>query len=134
MAEFKKITDVPYVDEPLEGDNLLIVSDNKLKQISASSFAAASGSGSGFLPVYVYGGSTSGNQGYIFDPNNVGISTFEQLFEYMTVGGPVLYTNATSGNIGTDLIPVCLVKDSGSTSGKFWYISEDRTHIFGTID
>jgi hypothetical protein len=138
MADFKKITEVPVIEEPNEGDTLMIVSDGELKQISASSFAAASGgSGGGLVPVYVYDSSTdSMNQGkrlIIHDVNEVGISTGTELYNYMLAGGQIIHIGYSiqipDGNYG-DYEPsnsiaaqvISMVPDSASSPTKYYCV------------
>ena len=134
MAEFKKITEVPVVEEPNEGDTLMIISDGELKQISASSFAAASGGGSGggLAPVYVYDRSTAGiQQGtslIIYDANEVGVSTGTELYNYMLAGGQIIhigYNVASSGfepSNSTAAQVLSMTPDSASRPTKYYCV------------
>lgn len=45
MAEFKKISDTEVVEAPAENDNLVLISNGEVKQVSAAAFAAAAGGG-----------------------------------------------------------------------------------------
>lgn len=132
MADFKKITEVPIVEEPNEGDTLMIVSDGELKQISASSFAAASGGGGGLAPVYVYDSNTNsiqqGTELIIYDVNEVGVSTGTELYNYMLAGGQIIHIGYNAK--GSDPEPsnssaaqvLSMVPDSASSPTKYYCV------------
>ena len=129
MADFKKITEVPVVEEPNEGDTLMIVSDGELKQISASSFAAASGGST--APLFIYGGSTAGRDaGYIYDPYNIGITTGAQVFEFMLSGGQVYWLGKDFA--GGEITAISTVNNIDSTGG-FTLHNASGTLYYGQI-
>lgn len=124
MADFKKITEVPVVEEPNEGDTLMIISDGELKQISASSFAASSGGNGGNMPVVwlnlktTSGATPSGFHYTVYDPNNIGITTPAELYEYYCAGGTVMCSS--EGKI-IRVLHVDSADSSGSTIYQFCY-------------
>ena len=92
------ITKTEVVEAPAEEDNLVLVSNGTVKQVSAAAFAAASGGGN--EPIYLI---PTGGTPYSYNANNYvtadGSAVPENLYELWLAGTPVFITSADTNNI-----------------------------------
>lgn len=90
MAEFKKISDTEVVEAPGENDNLVLISNGEVKQVSAASFAAAAGGSGASEPIRLINNTTFTN---FYDDQCTledGSQVPRNLYELYLAGTPIL--------------------------------------------
>lgn len=140
MAEFKKISDTEVVEAPAENDNLVLISEGVVKQVSAAAFAAAAGGGSGGVePIILV--AVSGGPSYFGDSDCTladGSPVPRDLFEKFLSGTPIyLFYNGIgsqcmiTGTAYDDVIQFIFPSITGYSSGGDPSIGYLRYHLNG---
>lgn len=88
MADFKRISNTELVEAPAENDNLVLISNGVVKQVSAAVFAASAGGG-GVEPIYLI----TSREASTSIPTYLGDYTMED----GSAPSPDLYSQFTSG-------------------------------------
>lgn len=123
MAEFKKISDTEVVEAPAENDNLVLISNGEVKQVSAAAFAAAAGGG-GVEPIRLITSVTSNSALNDQCTLEDGSEVPSDLYDLFLSGTPI-YLNYNNG------WSLCVIAVSnGSYGNDFLFMTTDGTFIY----
>lgn len=112
------ITKTEVVEAPEETDNLVLVSNGTVKQVSAATFAAASGGG--VEPIYLVPKSTGGSYGSCTLDDGSDLPA--NLYDLFIAGTPILVAESGSGAINKSKRFLVIAASTSGDQNMFYLI------------